>query len=120
MRLPNTVIGAELIAAGKDIQLDADVVVIGSGCGGATVAMLAARAGRSVIILEQGGLYSREDLDQRELHSLAKIDGARGLETSANQSVQLTFGNNVGGASVHYWADSYRTPATFTRPKMPM
>ena len=110
MRLPNTTIGAELIAAGKDVQLDADVVVIGSGCGGATVAMLAAQAGRSVIVLEQGGLYSREDLDQRELHSLAKIDGARGIESSANQSVMLSFGNNVGGASVHYWADSYRTP----------
>lgn len=110
MRLPNTTIGAEIQKGGKDLSLSADVVVIGSGCGGATVAMLAAEAGRSVIILEQGGLYSRDDLDQRELHSLAKIDGGRGLDSSANLSVQLTYGNNVGGASVHYWADSYRTP----------
>lgn len=111
MRLPNTTIGAEIIASGQDVKLKADVLVIGSGCGGATLAKLVAEAGHSVVILEQGGLYSREELDQRELHSLAKIDGGRGLDTSANQSVQLTYGNCVGGASVHYWADSYRLPA---------
>ena len=41
---------------------------------------------------------------------LAKIDGGRGLDASEDLSVSLTYGNNVGGASVHYWADSYRTP----------
>jgi choline dehydrogenase-like flavoprotein len=42
---------------------------------------------------------------------LAKIDGGRGLDMSEDGSVQMLYGNNVGGASVHYWADSYRTPA---------
>lgn len=89
----------------------ADVCVIGSGCGGATLAARLAARGYDVVILEQGGWYTGAQLDQRELHSLAKIDGGRGLESSVDGGVQLTYGHNAGGASVHYWADSYRTPA---------
>lgn len=91
-------------------ELACDVVIIGSGCGGATLALKLTELGHDVVVLEQGGYYTREDFDQREAHMLAKIDGGRGLDTSADGSVSLTYGNNVGGASVHYWADSYRTP----------
>ncbi len=110
MSLPNAMDGAAILAQGLR-QTSADVCIIGSGCGGSTLAAELTARGRSVVILEAGGLYSRQDLDQRELHSLAKIDGGRGLDTSTDMSVQLTYGNNVGGASVHYWADSYRIPA---------
>lgn len=88
----------------------ADVCIIGTGCGGASLGAWLAESGHSVIFLERGGYYTREDFDQREANMLAKIDGGRGLDTSHDMSVQLTYGNNVGGASVHYWADSYRTP----------
>jgi choline dehydrogenase-like flavoprotein len=88
----------------------ADVCVIGSGCGGATLAARLAEAGRDVVIVEQGGYYTKDDFDQREINMLAKIDGGRGLDTSGDGSVVLTYGRNVGGASVHYWADSYRLP----------
>ena len=87
-----------------------DVVVIGSGCGGATAAAALAERGRDVIVVERGGYYTADDFDQREANMLAKIDGARGLDSSHDGSITLTYGNNVGGASVHYWADSYRTP----------
>ena len=62
------------------------------------------------MILEQGGYYTKADFDQREVDMLAKIDGGRGLSTSDDGGIAMTYGNNVGGASVHYWADSYRTP----------
>ncbi len=88
----------------------ADVVVIGSGCGGATLAFALAEAGLDVVVVEQGGYYTARDFDQREDHALARIDGGRGLDTSRDGSINLTYGHNVGGASVHYWADSYRTP----------
>jgi hypothetical protein len=102
--------GAELIREGRDVQEQCDVCVIGSGCGGATLARRIAAAGKSVVIVERGGYYTKDDFDQRELDMLAKIDGGRGLHASVDSSVALTYGNNVGGASVHYWADSYRTP----------
>ena len=84
--------------------------VIGTGCGGATLGVRLAEAGKNVVFVERGGYYTHDDFDQREDDMLAKIDGGRGLDTSDDGSVALTYGNNVGGASVHYWADSYRTP----------
>ena len=104
-----------MIRQGREVQADVtescDVCIVGSGCGGASLAARLAERGRSVVVLEQGGYYTRADFDQRETNMLAKVDGGRGLDTSADMSVSLTYGNNVGGASVHYWADSYRTPA---------
>ncbi len=89
-----------------------DVVVIGSGCGGATAGKILAQAGFSVLMLERGGYYTaqRGDLDQRGDNMLARIDGGRGLHTSANGEIALMHGNCVGGASVHYWGDSWRLP----------
>lgn len=104
-----TIVGYRELSSDRDVT--ADVCVVGSGCGGATLAMVLAEAGKKVVILEKGGAYTRADFDQREEDMLAKIDGGRGLDTSDDLSVQLTYGNNVGGASVHYWADSYRTPS---------
>ena len=88
-----------------------DVAIIGSGCGGATTALALAERGIDVAIVEAGGYYTATDFDQREDDMLAKLAGGRGLEVSRHSATQLSYGNNVGGASVHYWADSYRTPA---------
>ncbi|MFQ5457709.1 MAG: GMC family oxidoreductase N-terminal domain-containing protein [Myxococcota bacterium] len=95
----------------KDRQESVDVCVIGSGAGGATVAKELAAAGKSVLILERGGYYSAvPDFDQREDDMIAKIDGGRGATTSEDYTLNLQYGNCVGGATVHYWADSYRAP----------
>ena len=94
------------------LKLSADAVVIGSGSGGATAARLLAQAGKKVVILEQGGYFQaqRGDFDQLTDNMLARIDGGRGLDTSVNGEIALLYGNCVGGASVHYWADSWRMP----------
>lgn len=106
----------------RDRREECDVLVIGSGVGGASVAMRLAEAGKRVVILERGGYYSglldpfeptrqgRGTLNQREDDMLARIDGGRGMRTTDDGNVNLTYGNCVGGATVHYWADSYRAP----------
>ncbi len=105
-----------MITEGKDIHTDlnlsADIVVIGSGCGGATIGKELAQAGLDVIMVERGGHYTAErgDFDQRVDNMLARIDGGRGLDTSPNAEIALMYGNCVGGASVHYWGDSWRLP----------
>lgn len=105
-----------------DRREETDVVVIGSGAGGASVAMRLAEAGLRVVVLERGGYYTgladpvdpskpgRGTLNQREDDMLARIDGGRGLTTTGDGHVALTYGNCVGGATVHYWADTYRAP----------
>ena len=91
---------------------EVDAVVVGTGCGGAVMAKELAKAGKSVLMIERGGFYTidRGDFDQREDDMLSRIDGGRGLDTTSNGQLALTYGNNVGGASVHYWADTWRTP----------
>lgn len=93
-----------------DVEDTCDVCIIGTGCGGSTLGVRFAEAGKKVIYIERGGYYTKEDFDQREDNMIAKIDGGRGFDTTVDGGVALTYGNNVGGASVHYWADSYRTP----------
>jgi choline dehydrogenase-like flavoprotein len=41
---------------------DADVIVVGSGAGGATLAYACARAGKSVLLLERGHPYAASPL----------------------------------------------------------
>ena len=44
----------------RDVTLDADVVIVGSGAGGATVATELALAGDRVVVLEEGRNVSPE------------------------------------------------------------
>lgn len=99
---------------GKEITanttVEADVCIIGSGCGGATLAKALALAGRKVVVLERGGYYTEADFDQDELNMNGKLSANRSLKSSTDGGTLLLSGNNVGGASVHYWADTYRPP----------
>lgn len=94
----------------NDQVINAQVCIIGSGCGGATTAALLAKQAIDVIILEQGGYYPSKTFDNRELNMAGKISAQRNFESTEDGAINLLHGNNVGGASVHYWADSYRTP----------
>lgn len=87
------------------------VCVIGTGCGGATVAKKLTDQGLDVVMLERGGYYDAGAMDQRELNMAGKISSDRNFATSHDGGNLLLSGANVGGASVHYWADSYRTPS---------
>jgi choline dehydrogenase-like flavoprotein len=87
-----------------------DVVVIGSGCGGSTMAYELTKKGVKVALIEQGGNYHTGTFDNNELNMAGKVSAERNFHTTSDGSVSLVYGNNLGGASVHYWADSYRTP----------
>jgi len=107
-----------------------DVVVIGSGFGGAVVACRLAQAGRSVAVLERGRRWDRSEFP-RAIGQLA--DGAfweegrsHGfLEYAAFRKLDVIQGAGVGGGSLHYFnvnipADASiftdrRWPAAITR-----
>lgn len=86
------------------------VCIIGSGCGGATLAKKLTDAGIDVVVLEQGGYYPSSRMDQNELNMAGKLYAEHGLDSNDSGGNMLLYANNIGGASVHYWADSYRTP----------
>src|SRR5690554_2275537 len=93
-----------------DQTVKTQVCVIGTGCGGATVAKKLTDQGLDVVMIERGGYYHAGTMDHRELNMAGKLTAERRFATSHDGGNMLTYGANVGGASVHYWADSYRTP----------
>jgi choline dehydrogenase-like flavoprotein len=94
----------------EDMNITTEVCIVGSGCGGATLAKKLTDSGVDVVVLEQGGYYPSSKMDQNELNMAGKISAERNLASSHDGGNFLSYGQNIGGASVHYWADSYRTP----------
>ncbi len=92
-----------------------DVVVIGSGAGGAVVARELARAGRSVIVLEEGGYHPPEEYSKlspsRVLRSLAR-EGGLGLAVGRGDTpiMSVLAGKCVGGSSVLTGGVCFRIP----------
>jgi glycine/D-amino acid oxidase-like deaminating enzyme len=91
---------------------DADVVVVGTGAGGAVMAYELAEAGLSVILVEEGTTYAREDFDGKRL--LDRLDSAyrdNGLTfTTGNVTISLPMGKAVGGTTVVNSGTCFRAP----------
>ena len=94
-----------------DLNLKAEVCVIGSGAGGAVVAKELAAAGRDVVVLEQGGHYTKDDFTQREDEMMPLLYEDMGQRATADGSIVILQGRNVGGSTVHNLCYCFRTPA---------
>jgi choline dehydrogenase-like flavoprotein len=94
----------------QDTTIDADVVIVGSGAGGGTMARELVDAGYKVVLLEYGAYVRPQDFDQREDHMAERIEGVRGWLGSEDQSMFFTFCTVLGGTTVHYWADCEEIP----------
>jgi choline dehydrogenase-like flavoprotein len=94
-----------------DVSLICDVVIVGSGAGGGPLAGELAMAGLDVVVLEKGAFTTARDFTQDWGTMFGKIEARRGLGTSRDNGVNLSFAETLGGTTVHYWANSFRTPA---------
>ncbi len=93
-----------------DVRERADAVVVGTGAGGGTLAAYLAERGWDVVMLEKGGFFRAEDFSQREEDAMADFNGRRGLDSTTDNAIFLNYAEAVGGTTVHYWGDSFRTP----------
>jgi cholesterol oxidase len=96
-------------------QASYDVVVIGSGFGGAVVALRLAEAGRRVLVLEQGRRWEKEEFP-RTVGQTGKGFWQPGisqgfLEYRAFRNIDVLQGVGVGGGSLHYFNVNVRAPA---------
>ena len=84
-----------------------DVLVVGTGFGGAIPAYNLAAGGASVIMLERGPELATEDFQ----HDLQVGTYTRYVDLINGDGVQVVAGNCVGGSSVVYFAASLRAPS---------
>lgn len=90
----------------------ADAVVIGSGAGGAMAARTLARAGMSVVIVEEGRRFTAAEFRERPpLDRFLELyrDGGASLALG-RPPVLLPTGRGVGGTTLVNCGTSYRTP----------
>jgi hypothetical protein len=90
----------------------ADVVVVGSGAGGAVAARTFARAGLSVVVLEEGAHHSTASFGRRApLDRFTELyrDGGATVAVG-NPPLLLPVGRAVGGTTVVNSGTCYRTP----------
>lgn len=93
------------------LHLRAELCVIGSGPGGAMVAMVAAEAGLSVVVLEAGEFLTPADMTQREEVMFPKLYWDAGGRTTKDRAVKIHQGRGVGGSSLHNLNLCKRIPA---------
>ncbi|MCC2636506.1 MAG: oxidoreductase family protein [Moraxellaceae bacterium] len=84
----------------KQLRLEADVIVVGSGSGGAIAAYELARSGKRVIILEAGRYVPSTDFKEDLADSMQRMFQDNGLQTNATGDLILLQGAMVGGSSV--------------------
>jgi long-chain-alcohol oxidase len=107
---PNTTPPLRVTIPNRDVDLSADVCVIGSGAGGGTAAAVLAQAGKDVVVLEAGEYYDDADFDGSELKGFYNLYLERGFASTADRSVGLLAGACVGGGTVVNYCTSFRTP----------
>ncbi len=93
-----------------DTTLTCDAVVVGSGAGGGVAAAELARAGKDVVVLEQGGYFNEADFNQRELEMLGKLYLDGSTTATADLGVSIFAGSCLGGGTVINYTTSFRTP----------
>jgi choline dehydrogenase-like flavoprotein len=88
-----------------------DVVVIGSGAGGAVVAKELAEAGRSVVVLEEGSYFTKDDFVGPPMHRFQKVARDAGTtQTFSRRPIPIPLGKAVGGSTVINSGTCWRTP----------
>ncbi len=118
----------EAMQRSDKVASDYDVIVIGSGFGGAITACRLAQAGRSVCVLEKGRRWNRVDFPrgpgevaQSTISSGNRQDAGRGfIEYRTFRTMDVVQGTGVGGGSLHYFNVHLRPPAfLFNQPAWP-
>ena len=94
-----------------DEQLDCDVVVVGTGAGGAVVAKELAERGHAVVLLEEGEHFTRADFSGRPVEMQQKLYRDMGATfTVGNTGIPVPVGKAVGGTTVINSGTCYRVP----------
>jgi choline dehydrogenase-like flavoprotein len=103
------------VAIGEDVTADVvlgcDVVIVGSGAGGATMAAELAEGGLDVLVLEEGGYHGTEHFTAEATQMVRDLYRGGGATVAiGSPPVLYQEGATVGGSTVINGAMSWRTP----------
>lgn len=118
MSIPDIV--AEGIASGwmhqdaslldRDIKLETDVCIVGTGAGGGLAAEVLTQAGLRVVMLEEGPLKSSKDFHMRESEAYPELYMEQAARKTKDKAVNILQGRCVGGGTTVNWTSSFDTP----------
>jgi choline dehydrogenase-like flavoprotein len=90
---------------------ECDVVIVGSGAGGAVAAAILAEAGLDVIVLEAGGSFNRDNYPEEPLEAIATLYRDGGLTIAEGQpAIPVPVARAVGGTTVINSGTCFRAP----------
>ncbi len=94
-----------------DETIEADVVVVGTGAGGAVVAKELAEKGLAVAIIEEGNFYRRDVFTGNPKDMMPMLYRSGGLTaTLGNAIIPIQMGKAVGGTTLINSGTCFRTP----------
>jgi choline dehydrogenase-like flavoprotein len=96
---------------GDELELEADVVIVGSGAGGGVIAGTLAQQGLKVVVLEAAGYFNEADFKQLELVAYQEMYWRGGPTPTADGNFSLQAGTTLGGGTTINWTNCLRTPA---------
>ncbi len=91
-------------------RIAADVLVIGSGAGGGSIARDLARAGKRVLIIEAGALYDERTFPTRERDAYERLYLDSGFTATDDAHIAILAGGTVGGGTTVNWMTSIPIP----------
>jgi choline dehydrogenase-like flavoprotein len=93
-------------------DLSCDVVIVGTGAGGATVAAALAAAGVDVVMVDEGGYHPTESFGTDTVRAMGSLYRAGGAQTILGKPpIAFLEGRCVGGSTVVNGGMCWRTPS---------
>jgi choline dehydrogenase-like flavoprotein len=93
-----------------DVELEADVAIVGTGAGGGVSAEILSAAGLSVVLLEEGPLRGSHDFRMREADAYPDLYQESAARKTRDKAINILQGRCVGGSTTVNWTSSFRTP----------
>jgi choline dehydrogenase-like flavoprotein len=110
LRQPSVATMAVDRASTTPLELDADVVIVGSGAGGGLVAARLAEAGVAALVVEAGPYRSESEMPTLEADGFRELFLDRGTTSTTDLAVTILAGQCVGGGTTVNWTTTLPPP----------
>ena len=92
-------------------EIEVDVVIVGTGCGGSVAAAVLSQAGHQVLVLEKGQYLRSEAITGTEEQGFDQMYERGATVVTEDSGVAVLAGSTFGGGSAVNWACCLRTPS---------